>query len=100
MLRRFARTYAITAMLPATHLEPGVVVQKCPPTPGILDVGRVPTGSTVRPRRSRRTCAGRASSGAPARHHGVEAPGKKPLVLNLGNGVDAAFAGLGVGPMS
>ena len=31
-------------MLPATHLEPGVVVQKCHPTPGILDIGRLPDG--------------------------------------------------------
>ncbi|WP_224124016.1 ketopantoate reductase family protein [Nocardioides mangrovi] len=45
VLRRFARTYAVCVMLPALHLEPGVVVQKCWPTPGILDVGRFPSGS-------------------------------------------------------
>lgn len=44
-LRRFARTYAITVMLPAQHLEPGVVVQGCHPVPGILDVGRFPSGT-------------------------------------------------------
>ena len=44
-LRRFARTYAITVMLPSQHLEPGVVVQGCHPVPGILDVGRYPTGT-------------------------------------------------------
>jgi 2-dehydropantoate 2-reductase len=44
-LRRFARTYAITVMLPAQHLEPGVVVQGCEPVPGILDVGRYPSGT-------------------------------------------------------
>jgi 2-dehydropantoate 2-reductase len=44
-LRRFARTYAITVMLPSEHLEPGVVVQGCHPVPGILDVGRYPTGT-------------------------------------------------------
>ncbi len=43
-LRRFARTYAITVMLPSEHLEPGVVVQGCHPVPGILDVGRYPSG--------------------------------------------------------
>ena len=31
-------------MLPSLHLEPGVVVQKCHPTPGILDLGRFPCG--------------------------------------------------------
>lgn len=44
-LRRFARTYAITVMLPSQHLEPGVVVQGSHPVPGILDVGRYPTGT-------------------------------------------------------
>jgi 2-dehydropantoate 2-reductase len=44
-LRRFARTYAVTVMLPSEHLEPGVVVQGCHPVPGILDVGRYPEGT-------------------------------------------------------
>jgi 2-dehydropantoate 2-reductase len=44
-LRRFRRTYGITVMLPAQHLEPGVVVQICHPVPGILDVGRFPSGT-------------------------------------------------------
>jgi 2-dehydropantoate 2-reductase len=44
-LRRFAHTYAITVMLPSEHLEPGVVVQGCHPVPGILDVGRYPSGT-------------------------------------------------------
>jgi len=45
VLRRFARTYGITVMLPSEHLEPGIVVQKCHPVPGILDIGRFPTGT-------------------------------------------------------
>jgi len=44
-LRRFAHTYAMTVMLPAQHLEPGVVVQGCHPVPGILDLGRYPSGT-------------------------------------------------------
>lgn len=44
VLRQVATAYAVCVMLPATHLEPGVVVQKCHPTPGILDLGRVPGG--------------------------------------------------------
>ena len=44
-LRRFAHTYAITVMLPSQHLEPGVVVQSCHPVPGILDIGRYPSGT-------------------------------------------------------
>ncbi|MCW2796019.1 2-dehydropantoate 2-reductase N-terminal domain-containing protein [Nocardioides sp.] len=45
ILRRFARTYGLCVMLPSTHLDPGVVVQKCHPTPGILDLGRYPGGT-------------------------------------------------------
>jgi 2-dehydropantoate 2-reductase len=44
-LRRFAGTYGITVMLPAQHLEPGLVVQGCDPVPGILDIGRYPDGT-------------------------------------------------------
>jgi 2-dehydropantoate 2-reductase len=44
-LRLFSRTYAVTVMLPAQHLEPGVVVEGCHPVPGLLDVGRYPSGT-------------------------------------------------------
>jgi 2-dehydropantoate 2-reductase len=43
-LRRFPDVYGVCVMLPATHLAPGVVVQHCAPTPGILDLGRIPGG--------------------------------------------------------
>ena len=43
-LRRFARTYAICVMLPATHLVPGVIVAHSSPVAGSLDVGRHPGG--------------------------------------------------------
>lgn len=45
VLRRFASTYGLTVMLPALHLKPGVVVQKCHPVAGILDLGRYPDGT-------------------------------------------------------
>lgn len=44
VLRRFVAAYGLTVMLPSLHLEPGVVVEKCGPTPGILDLGRFPRG--------------------------------------------------------
>ncbi len=43
-LRLFEHAYALCVMLPSWHGEPGVVVEKCAPTPGILDVGRFPAG--------------------------------------------------------
>ncbi|MGI8927374.1 MAG: ketopantoate reductase family protein [Tepidiformaceae bacterium] len=44
-LRCFERVYATAVMLPATHLEPGVVQANSAPTSGILDTGRYPSGS-------------------------------------------------------
>ena len=44
-LRFFARTYALCTRLPADHLDPGLVQSFGSPHPGVLDVGRYPTGS-------------------------------------------------------
>lgn len=43
-LRRFANVYAMVVMLPAVHLEPGVVVTHAKGVGGILDLGRYPSG--------------------------------------------------------
>jgi 2-dehydropantoate 2-reductase len=43
-LRRFEHVYAICVMLPAEHLEPGVVVASSAPVTGLLDIGRFPAG--------------------------------------------------------
>jgi 2-dehydropantoate 2-reductase len=43
-LRRFARVYGMCVMMPATHVEPGVVDAESLPTVGVLDTGRYPTG--------------------------------------------------------
>ena len=87
ILRKFAHTYAITVMLPSTHLAPGVVVQKCHPTPGILDIGGVPAG----------TDALAGSVAADLRAAGFESVPRpdimawkhRKLLMNLGHGVDA-----------
>jgi 2-dehydropantoate 2-reductase len=44
-LRRFANVYAMLVILPATHLEPAVVVAHAAPVSGILDCGRYPSGT-------------------------------------------------------
>ena len=41
-LRCFPNVYGVCVMLPAVHLEPGVVEANAAPVTGILDVGRVP----------------------------------------------------------
>jgi len=43
-LRRFANTYGLCVMCPATHLEPGVVVGHSVPITGLMDLGRYPGG--------------------------------------------------------
>lgn len=90
MLRRFARTYAVCVMLPSAHLEPGVVAQKCRPTPGILDVGRIPGG--VDPMTE--TIAGDLRRGGfeSVPRPDIMAWKYRKLIRNLGNGVDAVCA--------
>jgi 2-dehydropantoate 2-reductase len=87
-LRRFAHVYAVCVMLPSTHLEPGVVVAKCHPVPGILDLGRVPEGTDH--------LTGTVSSDlrdagfASAPRSDIMAWKYRKLLMNVGNGVDAA----------
>ena len=88
-LRLFARTYAVCVMLPATHLEPGVVVAGCHPTPAILDIGRIPAGTdaTTAAVSADLRAAGIASRERPD----ILAWKRRKLLMNLGNGVDASF---------
>jgi 2-dehydropantoate 2-reductase len=44
-LRLFRRVYGMYVRVPATHLQPGVVVAEGTPLRGILDLGRFPAGS-------------------------------------------------------
>lgn len=44
-LRYFDHVYGAVAMMPAGHLQPGVVQAHAWPTPGLIDVGRYPSGS-------------------------------------------------------
>lgn len=89
-LRLFARTYAVCVMLPATHLEPGVVVAACHPTPAILDIGRFPGGTDA----VTAAVSGdfRSAGIASEEREDIMAMKRRKLVMNLGNGVDASFA--------
>ena len=88
ILRRFRNTYAITVMLPATHLEPGTVVQRVHPVPGILDIGRFPTGTdeVTDAVSADLRAAGFESVPRP----GIMAWKYRKLLMNIGNGIDAA----------
>ena len=89
-LRLFASTYAVCVMLPATHLEPGVVVASCHPTPAILDVGRFPGGTDATT--AAVTADLRTAGIASEERDDIMAMKRRKLVMNLGNGVDASFA--------
>jgi len=43
-LRRFERVYGMLVRLPATYLEPGVVLNHASPRGGVLDIGLYPKG--------------------------------------------------------
>ena len=45
--RWFSDVHAMTVTLPASHMQPGVVVQHSTPLAGTLDLGRYPNGSDV-----------------------------------------------------
>jgi 2-dehydropantoate 2-reductase len=86
-LRLFKDVYPVCVMFPATHLEPGVVAAHSSPTPGILDVGRYPSGVD-----------GRANAIAQAfRDAGFRSEPRTDvmrwkytkLLMNLGNAVEA-----------
>ncbi|WP_076471267.1 ketopantoate reductase family protein [Micromonospora avicenniae] len=88
-LRLFARVHGVCVWLPATHLEPGVVVANGHPHPGVLHVGRYPSGSddTDRAVAADLTVAGFV---APVRPDVMRWKYGK-LLGNLGNGLQALF---------
>lgn len=88
-LRQFPRVYGLCVMLPSTHLRPGEVVAKCAPTPGILDVGRIP-GSTDKVTRAVSADL-RAAGFESEERDDILAWKRRKLLLNVGNGVDASF---------
>jgi 2-dehydropantoate 2-reductase len=87
-LRRFPNVHAMCIMLPATYLEPGVVVAHGFPQTGILDVGRYPAGSDAVDARIARDLEGAHFSSEPR----VDVMRWKytKLLMNLSNALEAA----------
>ncbi|MFD6612695.1 ketopantoate reductase family protein [Micromonospora chalcea] len=86
-LRRFARVHPVCVWLPATHLEPGLVVANGHPHPGMLHIGRYPSGADDT---SRAVAADLTAAGfvAPVRDDVMRWKYGK-LLANLGNGLQA-----------
>jgi 2-dehydropantoate 2-reductase len=95
VLRRTPHTYAVPVMLPATHLEPGVVDASSSPVTGILDVGCYPTGVDDR---AEAISAAFASSTFSSRTNPAVMRFKwSKLLMNLGNALEAAVGPIGRG---
>ncbi|MCM0619931.1 ketopantoate reductase family protein [Nocardioides bruguierae] len=90
LLRLRADVHAVVVMMPASSLEPGRVLLHSGGRPGLLDTGRYPTGTDAADEAWARDL-GAAGFDVVARPD-VMAWKRRKLLLNLGNGVDAAFA--------
>jgi 2-dehydropantoate 2-reductase len=88
-LRRFERTYAICVMLPAEHLEPGVVRASSAPVSGLLDIGRYPSGIDE-VAVAVATALGSSTFESVPRADIMRWKYRK-LIMNLGNAVEALF---------
>jgi len=87
-LRLFANVYGAVVMVPATHLDPGVVQSYGTTLSGVIDVGRYPGGVDDR---------SRAIAGALSASRFESTPREDvmrfkyaKLIMNLGNAVEAA----------
>lgn len=89
-LRFFPNVYAITVMLPATHLEDGVVQAHSAPVTGILDIGRFPAGAD--PTADAVAAALRASRFSSQVQPDVRRWKYGKLLMNLANAVEALLA--------
>ena len=94
-LRRFRATLGVSVISPAAHLAPGVVQAHSSPCPGILDVGRYPSGSdaTVEAIAAAFRTAGFESLAVPDVMRWKYAK----LLVNLGNAVEAVCGRKGAG---
>ncbi|GAA5145152.1 2-dehydropantoate 2-reductase N-terminal domain-containing protein [Nocardioides marinquilinus] len=90
LLRHLAHVHAVTVMMPASHLRPGEVTVHSAGKPGLLDIGRYPTGvdDVDRAVAADLTTAGFESIPRPD----AMAWKHRKLLMNLGNGVRAACA--------
>lgn len=88
LLRVFEHVYTVPVMMPATHLEPGVVQASSAPTTGIFDIGRYPSGvDDLATQISEAFAASTFLS--ETREHVMRWKWRK-LMMNLGNAVEAA----------
>jgi 2-dehydropantoate 2-reductase len=89
--RSFADVQAMCVMLPATHLEPGVVVANSAPTSGILDLGSYPIGTNAATDAIAADL--RAAELSSHAHPKIMRAKYRKLLMNLSNALEAACGG-------
>lgn len=87
LLRTFADVYPVCVMMPAAHLEPGVVQASSTPVEGILDIGRHPDG--VDDRAEAVAAAFRRAGFDSVTRPDIARWKRRKLLLNLANAIDA-----------
>lgn len=98
-LRLFPDVHGMCLMLPAAHLEPGVVEASSAPCPGVLDVGIATDGADELDEEL--SAALRAGGFVADPHPAVVERKRAKLLLNLVNVLDAACGSdPGIGPMA
>ncbi|MFB9313222.1 ketopantoate reductase family protein [Nocardioides plantarum] len=88
LLRHVEHVHAITVMMPASHLEPGLVTIHSAGTPALLDIGRYPDGLDDVDHAVAADL--RAAGMASEPRADIMAWKHRKLLMNLGNAVDAA----------
>jgi 2-dehydropantoate 2-reductase len=88
-LRRFENVYAVCVMLPAEHLEPGVVHASSAPVSGLLDIGRYPSGFDDVAREVAMALGASTFESVP--RPDIMRWKYRKLIMNLGNVVEALF---------
>ena len=86
-LRLHPNVQSVCVHLPGVHLEPGVVVKEAIPVPGLLDIGRYPTGDDDE---SHAIAADRRAAGLDSQVDPDVMPRKyRKLLVNTVNALDA-----------
>jgi 2-dehydropantoate 2-reductase len=86
-LRWFATVYGVVVMVPAAHLEPGVVAGYSTPSRGVLDIGRYPRG--VDERAGEIAAAFERAGFSAVAQRDIMRWKYRKLLMNLGNIVEA-----------
>jgi 2-dehydropantoate 2-reductase len=86
--RRFSRVYGMVVLMPAAHLEPGVIELTETPVPGVLDLGCFPAGVDAAAATIALDLEGAGFESAA--HAAIMTRKYRKLLANLANVLDAA----------